>query len=240
MNVVLLRVGIDSGCGGISGPIFANRSFDFVPIDAQKHRKGYTYGTVMGRHKRSLIEYFPGRRQAKMRNCFVHDDPEFKTHTYGDPTGPKQGLKYLRKGDLLVFYAGLCGWGDCITPPALYIVGYFEVKIAGLYPDLISDHSKREIHAEFANNWHIREGDISDRLVLIKGGRGSQLLNKAVRLSARKKKLDRGGHPIFVLDPAHEKHFGRFTRLNAIQRSIPRRVTPEFTKRAAKFVRSLP
>jgi hypothetical protein len=36
MQVVLLRVGIDSGCGGIQGPLFEDGSFDFVCIPDNK------------------------------------------------------------------------------------------------------------------------------------------------------------------------------------------------------------
>lgn len=250
MKVILLRVGIDTGSGGIAGPIFGNCSFDFVPIDADRpHARQRTYENQSGRHKRRLIEYFPDRLKAKMRARPVHDDPEFNSCTYGDPTRPKQGLRDLQRGDLLVFYAGLCSWPDeCVSPTALYIVGYFEVLHAGLYPDLVDQHSRKWVESTFAGNWHIIHGDVKGKkyergrkseLVLVKGGPGSRLLQKAKRLSALKKKLDRGGHRVFVLDPELERYFGRFTKLNAIQRSIPRRVKPEFVQHAARFVRSL-
>src|SRR5436309_4925177 len=257
MNVVLLRVGIDSGCGGIQGPLFSDGSFDFIPIPSDSHVRGHTYGNLWGRHKRKVIEYFPTERlRDKMRDCFVHDDPEFKTWTYGDPTRPKQSLRYLGAGDLLVFYAGLCGWNDCHEPAALYIIGYFEVVFAGLYPELVAKNSKETIQKMFAENFHIIHDDIAGRtykrpsrngtvkqskseLVLVKGGPGSKLLQKAMRLSAPKKKFDRGGHRVFVLDPALEKYFGNFTKLNAIQRSIPRRIEEAHIESAARFVRTL-
>ncbi|MBI4023938.1 MAG: hypothetical protein HY360_03095 [Verrucomicrobia bacterium] len=78
-----------------------------------------------------------------------------------------------------------------------------------------------------------------DKLVLVKGNRKSRLLQKAVRLSAHKRGLDRGGHPVYVLDGTMKKHFGTFSKLNAIQRSIPRWVSERFAPRAAEFVRSL-
>lgn len=250
MKVILLRVGIDTGSGGIAGPLLKGNTFDFVPIEAGRpHARQRTYGNQSGRHKRRLIEYFPDRLKAKMRGRPVHDDPEFQSCTYGDPTRPKQGLRDLQRGDLLVFYAGLCSWpDDCVGPTALYIVGYFEVLHAGLYPDLAKQHSRKWVESTFAGNWHIVHGDVKGKpykrgrkseLVLVKGGPGSGLLKKAVRLSALKKKRDRGGHPVFVLEPEMGQHFGNFTKLNAIQRSIPRRVEPEFVEKAAKFIRSL-
>jgi Nucleotide modification associated domain 3 len=249
MNVFLLRVGIDTGCGGMAGPIFGDGSFEFIPIDSDRHLKGHTYGNLSARHRsRKLIDYFPERLRLKMQDCFVHDDPEFKTCTYGDPTRPKQGLRHLKSGDLLVFYAGLCGWGECTTPTALYIVGYFKVQEAGPYPELVRKYSKGDVHKTFAENYHIIHRDVHGRrykrgskseLVLVKGGPGSKLLNTAVRLSAPKKRMDRGGHRIFVLDPVLKKYFGSFTKLNAIQRSIPRRVAKDQTESARRFVLGL-
>jgi hypothetical protein len=180
MNVVLLRVGIDTGCGGMAGPLFSDGSFEFMLIDCDRNLKGRTYGNLSGRHGgRKLIEYFPERLQRKMCDCFVHDDPEFNSWTYGDPTRPKQSLKKLKNGDLLVFYAGLSGWEKCTAPAALYIIGFFNVAIAGLYPDLVTQYSKRKVHDQFAENWHIAHADTNGRrykrgskseLVLVKGG----------------------------------------------------------------------
>ena len=173
-----------------------------------------------------------------MRGSFMHFDPEFDTFTYGDPTTPKQSLRYLRPGDLLVLYVGLQGWGRCKTPAGLFIVGYFVVELAGRYNDL----KRAGTLDPFAKNWHIlndHKKDRLDRLVLVKGGKGSRLLKKAVKISAEERGIDRGGHPVFVLDPKLTRHFGNFTKLNAIQRSTPRWVDPEFSERAAAFVLKL-
>lgn len=51
--------------------------------------------------------------------------------------------------------------------------------------------------------------------------------------------MDRGGHRIFVLDPALKQYFGSFTKLNAIQRSIPRWVAKDHTESARRFVLGL-
>ncbi|MGA2853551.1 MAG: hypothetical protein ABSE90_05425 [Verrucomicrobiota bacterium] len=135
-KVVLLRVGIDSGSGGMQGPIFAGETFEFIPINSERgDRLGRTYGNTSGRHGRKMIEYFFGAHKERMRNAFLHFDPEFKTYTYGDPTRPKQSLKRLAHGDWLVFYAGLKGWGDCRTAPGLYIIGFFVVEDAGFHPN---------------------------------------------------------------------------------------------------------
>ena len=234
----MLRVGIDTGSGGMLGPLFADGSFEFIPIDADRDCLGRTYGSTQGRCGRKLIEYFPGRAKERMKHSFLHLDPEFDTFTYGDPTRPKRGLRNLRPGDLLVFYAGLRGWGNCDTPAGLYIVGYFVVEHAGMY----NDCKRNRVLKAFAANWHIlneHQKERFDRLVLVKGSQGSRLLKKAVRISANRKATDRGGHPVFVLDPALRKHLGDFTELNAIQRSVPRWVKPDFCDRAVAFVTAL-
>jgi hypothetical protein len=238
MNIVLLRVGIDTGSGGMLGPIFSDGSFEFIPIDADRDRLGRTYGNTQGRHGRKLIEYFPKSLRTKMENVPLHFDPEFDTFTYGDPTSPKQSLKNLGRGDLLVFYAGLKGWSDCETPAGLYIIGYFVVELAGEYNNLKNDGLLKP----FAKNWHIlneHEEKRFDSLILVKGSKKSRLLGKAVKISADEKAIDRGGHPIFVLDPKMQKYFGSFTELNAIQRSTPRWVNPKFSSKAEAFVLAL-
>jgi hypothetical protein len=217
------------------GPIFADGSFEFIPIDADRDSEGRTYGDTVGRYGRKLIEYFPETKRAMMKNRFLHFDPEFETFTYGDPTRPKQSLRRLKTGDLLVFYAGLRGWGDCETLPGLYIIGYFVIEKVGIISDLQRDGG---VHG-FDRNWHVLNGDDRDRLVLVKGGRGSRLLHKAVRISARSKARDGGGHPVFVLDEKMQDYFGSFTKLNAIQRSTPRWVKPRFCEKAAAFVLKL-
>jgi hypothetical protein len=51
--------------------------------------------------------------------------------------------------------------------------------------------------------------------------------------------MDKGGHRVYVLNPTLYKHFGRFTKLNAIQRSIPRWVKEEHVPDAVKFLKGL-
>ncbi len=241
-KIVLLRVGIDSGSGGMLGPIFENGKFEFTPIptDNSSERLGRTYANTKGRYGRMLIEYFPPQIRQKMLKHpkFLHFDPEFKTKTYGDPTLPKRGLKKLETGDWLVFYAGLKGWPYSETlPSALYIIGYFVVEEAGFYPDL----KRKGVIGKFKQNWHILNNDPrkKDKLILVKGGHGSRLLKKAIKISADKRAKDKGGHPVFVLDHKMFRYFGTFTKLNAIQRSIPRWVRSEFSEKAIAFLKTL-
>jgi hypothetical protein len=196
-----------------------------------------TYGNTRGPiHGKPLVDYFPGKRRAKAKNLCLHYDPEFRTFTYGDPTVPKAGLRKLKKGDLLVFYAGLQGW-DCHREPALYIVGYFEVERAVL----AREHTWKDLQSKFGRNFHVRHRPVfehqKDRLILVKGGLGSRLLKKAIRISVQEK--NKVGRLIHVLSPEMRRVFGDFDGHVSIHRSPPRFVFPEHVGKAARFVRSL-
>lgn len=241
MRITLLRIGIDTGSGGISGPLFRDGSFEYLPIPDNFGSGGVderTYGNSLSRAGQPLVSYFPKRRHAKMRNKSIHFDPEFDTLTYGDPVraGPKRGLAKLERNDILVFYAGLEGF-DFDSPTALYIIGYFEVFAAG-FANEFSDSELREL---FADNFHIRHHAVfeeqKDRLILVKGGPGSRLLHKAACISTLDK--DSRGKSLQRLSPKMQRIFGHFNGHTAIQRSTPRSVWPEFTKAAAEYVRSL-
>ncbi|HXM21466.1 MAG TPA: hypothetical protein VN948_09405 [Terriglobales bacterium] len=239
MQVVLLRVGIDTGSGGIHGPIFSDGSFEYIPIPDAFRGKGVdsrTYGNSRGRSGRALVEYFPAARRERLSKRSIHFDPEFETFTYGDPTQPKVSLRGLNEGSLLVFYSGLKGWSfDC--PPALYIIGYFEVERAGL----ATSYSDEELAQIFRNNFHVMHSEVfseqKERLVLVKGGANSRLLKKAVRISLVG--ADRNGRRLQRLAPEMQKVFGDFEGKTGIQRCPPRWVAHSFTRSAAEFVLSL-
>jgi len=231
--MALVRVGIDTGCGGILSPLFEDGRFEFVPIPGRNGQA--TYSNVTGRHGRALIEYFrPGSAlRARMRDQPMHADPEWRTFTYGDPSRPKTSLRTLAAGDLLVFYAGLCGWGwEC--PPALYIVGFFDVMLAGF----AREFSVTDLHRHWGASAHARNVITAESpLVLVKGSPESRLLEKAAKISSVGQ--DSAGRPLHVLSPEAQAIFGDFGGKVAIQRSPPRWVAPEFVDRAVRFVRSL-
>jgi len=236
MKVVLLRIGIDTGSGGIHGPLFADGTFEYIPIPDGEAVDERTYGNTVGRYGRKLIDYFPASMQNRMADQPMHVDPEFDTFSYGDPTTPKAGLRHLQPGDLLVFYCGLQGW-DFASEPALYLMGFFEVERAGRAAQL----TKTELDRLFSRNFHVRHRRVFRRqeesLVLVKGTANSRLLHEAIRLSADGR--DRAGKPLKVLSADMQRVFGTFGGKLSIQRSPPRWVEPEFTATAATFVRSV-
>lgn len=233
----MLRIGIDTGSGGIHGPLFQDRSFEYIPIPDKYDIDSRTYGNTTGRTSRKLYEYFPKTRQKKVEHKSMHFDPEFITFTYGDPTTPKAGLRHLEKGDMLIFYCGLKGW-DFQSDPALYLMGYFEIETAGK----ADKFSLRDIKEYFAENFHVRHQSIFKRqindLVLVKGSEKSRLLEKAVLMSEVGK--NRAGKPIKVLSSKMQNIFGNFSGKISFQRSPTRWVAPPNVDKAAKFMRSLP
>ena len=232
MKIALLRVGIDTGSGGIHGPLFEDNSFEYIPIPDDRNKDERTYGTIMGRFGRSLVDYFPESRRTRMHGQPVHVDPEFSTFTYGDPTRPKASLSSLEKGDILAFYSGLQGW-DFQAKPALYLIGYFEIVVAGK----AGDFTERETRDLFPANFHVRHQDERATLILVKGSDKSRLLQTAHKISAIGS--DRAGKALKVLSPEMKEIFGTFGGKNSIQRSLPRWVDEDHVQIAAEFIRSL-
>lgn len=241
-DCVLLRVGIDAGCGGIHGPLFKDGSFDFVCIPDNKRVSVHTYGNMVGRDGKPLAGYFTEARRESMAEQHVHVDPEWETFTYGDPTPPKRSLRHLDPGDFLVFYCGLQEWDaesgwNRDHRPALYLAGYFEVALAGM----ADDFEKRVLEIEFGRNFHVRYPTVFQQqkgdLVLVKGGAGSRLFRKAHRISAEGR--DRSGKPLKILSPAMQRVFGSFGGHVSIQRSPPRWIEPAFVDRAIAYLTSL-
>lgn len=138
---------------------------------------------------------------------------------------------------MLVFYAGLEGF-DFESAPGLYIIGYFEVELAGL----ATSFSASEIRTKFSENFHVRHRSLFDRqeneLVLVKGGKGSRLLKRAHLLSETVKA--RGKAPLKKITATMRQTFGDFGGHHSFQRSPTRWVEPAFIERAAAYIRSLP
>jgi hypothetical protein len=241
-NAVLLRVGIDSGCGGIQGPLFGDGSFEFVCIPDNKRVSIHTYGNSFGRDGKSVVQYFPESRRIRMAAQHVHVDPEWETFTYGDPATPKRSLRALEPGDVLIFYCGLQRWDahdgwHKDDRPALYLAGFFEVALAGMARDFDND----VLVSEFGKNFHVRYRTVFEQqrndLVLVKGGPGSRLFKRAYRISSGG--TNRSGKPLKVLSPAMRKVFGSFGGRVSIQRSPPRWVESAFVSSAIRFLSDL-
>ncbi len=73
--------------------------------------------------------------------------------------------------------------------------------------------------------------------MLVKGGRGSRMFQKAHRISAEGK--DQAGKPLKVLSPKMQKVFGEFGGHVSIQRSPPRWVESAFLDKAIGYLKGL-
>ena len=187
-RAVAVNVGANTDQPGFRGPVYADGSFEFVPIPERQPtvEPVPTYGEL------PLTVEIPD----ELADTPVHFDPEFagfgpgERYTYGDPYGVKaRPLLELEAGDRAYFYATLDradggsgpawlvdGWGA-------YLVGRFVLDrdpVAGeAYPDLPEDD-----RAVFSNNAHVKR-DPFDAAVLLHGDpERSGLLERAVPLSA--------------------------------------------------------
>jgi Nucleotide modification associated domain 3 len=221
MKALLLRVGIDKGSGGTYGPIFNDGSFEFVPIpETYRSCTAATYGERIGRTGKPLSTYVP----PALRHVPMHDDPEFETRTYGDPSAKRRYLLQLAEGDLLVFYAGLKPFDhdNAEYPEALYFVGYFTIDQVIDF-NWLSASERSANRQRYPYNAHIKRGYAFENLVIVVGGNDSRLLNRAVLIS--EKKPDKSARPTFALSSEMEELLGIS---GFIQRSIPPRfVTQE-------------
>lgn len=65
MKALLLRIGIDKGTDGALGPIFEDKSFEYIPI-SERHQstEERTYRNTLGRKGQPLSTYLPKRLEA--------------------------------------------------------------------------------------------------------------------------------------------------------------------------------
>lgn len=210
-KALLLRVGIDSGCGGTLGPIFPDGTFEYVPIPESSQcvsPRSLYFRDLPARHGGTLAQYVP----AKYREAAAHYDPEFETFTYGDPTRNKRvQLLRLDDGDLLVFYAGLRpveSW----AASRLYIIGYFTVASVESVNATNSWPPPNFLH--LLGNAHLRRNRPDDGLVVVCGhARASRLLDRAIAISDEAQRAT----------PETEKRLGiRGSLMRAIGRWVPR------------------
>jgi hypothetical protein len=152
MNVCLLRVGIDTGSGGALGPIWKDRTFEFIPIpELTGETSAPTYADLPAMKAGRLSQYVP-----KLSKTPAHADPEFDTFTYGDYShGPKGSLKNLSLGDILAFYAGPRPLGET-GRGGLYLIGYFEVEMVRE----ASSSTKADLQSLFPNNFHVKHRNL--------------------------------------------------------------------------------
>ena len=214
-KAMLLRVGIDKGCGGALAPIFEDGTFEYIPIpkgdpDSSEFR---TYSNTIGIGGHLFADYVP----KKIKNNPMHYDPEFESFTYGDPTTKRKRLLKLNKEDLLVFYAGLTPFMNNKFDEALYIIGYFSINEIINFNELNKEETEK-VSIIYKNNAHIKRNFSYHDLVIVVGDKEkSRLLDKPVLISSRKN--NKIGKSYHAVSPEMEELLGI---KGSIQRSILR------------------
>jgi hypothetical protein len=187
MRAIAINVGANTTLPGFRGPVTPDGRFAYVPIPEREPTADPvpTYAD---------LSFSLPVDTTDVADRQVHLDPEFAgvhgstTYTYGDEHGVKAGpLSTLDPDDSLFFYATLSLRGDPADAPRLppewgaYLIGEFRVDRA------ITGETYRELDAaaagRFASNAHLQR-ETFDAKVLVAGGDGSRLLDRAVPLSA--------------------------------------------------------
>jgi hypothetical protein len=233
MKAMLLRVGIDKGTDQALGPIFNNKEFEFVPISDSwsKIKPSMTYRNTIGRSRKPFSTFLP----KSIADRHLHNDPEFKTFTYGDDTCKRDyfhnikepGDKDLKSGDFLIFYAGLTPYEAPDQKEGLYIVGYFEIEEVVDFRENIPENELIEYKEKFQNNPHKLIPE-NNEPVIVKGkesGKGeepkSELLNKAILIS--EDGLDSARKKLLIASKEIEPWIERLGPKKSLQRSVPPR-----------------
>jgi len=169
---VLINMGSSNSKPNGRGRIFKDLSFDYLPIPETKKTRE-TVPTY-----RDL-----GFANVRFPDLPVHLDPEFETFTYGHVRrgfGDMKNLLRLEEDVVLFFHATLqreYGW-------SVYIIGYFNnIEVCDCRK--LSDEEILRLESKgFTNNAHLKRVHPSVNLdLLIKGGKGSRLLNNAFPLA---------------------------------------------------------
>lgn len=187
MKSLAINVAANDNDPGNRGPIFADGSFRYVPIEesVSDEVSEPTFEQL------GLAEYVPD----DMEQAVAHFDPEFpeynygQAYTYGDRHGTKVSrINDLNAGDVLFFYGTFDYWGagpsdhDWIAEDwAAYIFGHFT-----LAEDPISGDEYRQMtadsQAQFANNAHVRREPFDAKVLVLGDDELSQLYNRAIPL----------------------------------------------------------
>ncbi len=228
MKAMLLRVGIDKGSDGILAPLFKDGSFQYIPLSEKDPETGEkrTFQDLDGIRGEKLSEYLP----EKIVNRKIHHDPEFETFTYADEGHKAIYLSKLRKGDYLVFYAGLSpgeGGGD-----GLYLIGYLVVEEVLELGKLTRDQQLK-LEGNYPSNSHLKRPRKEGVVLVVGDPVKSKLISKALPLSSPK--LDKRGRPYHAVSKDMEKLLGV---QGSIQRSIPPRFIedPQYLKNLFKIL----
>ena len=133
-RVFLVNVGVNASHGSIRSPLFSDGTFELLPIPEARALwsptlPAYPKLACFNDPTETLATYVSDH----YRNIRLHDDPEFRTFTYGDNpnASPRAaGLRACGPGDYLFFVARLVPYADgrFRGDPGFYLVGFLLVE----------------------------------------------------------------------------------------------------------------
>lgn len=160
MRIYLANVGANSSHGQLVSPLFEDGTFELLPIPEiirtrEARERAIRYRDLRSHYnpEQDLLQYIP----QKMWDNACHNDPEFKTLTYGDngTNGRSSALTQLGEGDVLLFIARLERRTDSSRTghSGFYLIGGLLVASAGFVTPAHPGWKR------FSNNAHAIRGD---------------------------------------------------------------------------------
>ncbi|MFP9058981.1 hypothetical protein ACLI4R_00450 [Natrialbaceae archaeon A-chndr2] len=193
MTVVLAGIGADTTNVGALGPMYADGTFEYVPIPEKTRAttETQTLGTWAFRYRDDCAASLTNRIHPQpvqdgdvtisgeeLEDWPLHHDPNFDALTYGEhrTSGYVSRLRTLEAGDVVGFYAGLRREDDPEARAHRYLIGYMTVnRVDVVTPDLSADDVTAilEAHPENAHTKRAGDGELylSDKSVVLVDGR---------------------------------------------------------------------
>lgn len=205
MKAMILRVGINKSIGGTYAPIFSDGTFEYIPIpEGDVSNENRTYGNTKKISGKLFSTFVPPRYKDEK----LHFDPEFKTYTYGDPTGaPKTAaMRTLETGDIIAFSAGLKPYGNDNYEEGIYLIGYFTVdKIVDFTK--IEENEMHDAYEIYLENAHSKREGLEKTLLIVVGDKNkSKRFDKAILISQMGE--DSSGRTLRVVSEEMQKRLG--------------------------------
>jgi hypothetical protein len=148
VNGLLVRVGADQSPGGGSwnGPINTTTG-EFTYVAIPEHRQIYAGLEKPFKVLEPFLSTFGVDLPIHLQSRHMHLDPDFARLTYGDQgERAKQLQAGLKRGDLIVFYAGLANTSS--APGLVYaLIGLFVVDRLLLAADVAPDDRDLNAHS---------------------------------------------------------------------------------------------
>ncbi len=251
-RIFLVNVGVNARHGAARSPLFADGSFEWVPIPEDPRFDGPHSLQYRDLPRWTGPGTLAGFVPQPWTQRAAHADPDFVHGTYGDEcqrTARARGLRAAVPGDWLFFLSRLVPWaeGRWVGPPCFALVGALRVTQA--------IHDLRSLpvggSARLAKNAHCRRGRNNpagwDGFSIFVGGAGTGRFREACVVDksfAARLLRDAQGHPFAW--PAHRtplQVIGSYTRTCRLvldpARRTDRRRYDAFWRHLAPYVHSL-